>query len=204
MYEQEPKPQVVVDSHGLAPTVTLTNLLFAVIIVVALVRDGTSAIVSVITGGVYFGITMFSLLIVLSGTLANVLVSRQFHVTERRKIEVLGGYISMQKLAAQGIPEASPHLLSGTGAFVPPAETDTVRDALGWVMQLYDGQGQVDSRKVHTNSQRESPGRLKISAPQGAVREYLLTRRILREVENGYALNVSRFPTLERAREAIF
>lgn len=80
-------------------------------------------------------------------------------------------------------------------SYVAPVDDSTRREAMAWLVQLYDDRGQPDSRKVLLSTAKERPGRIRIKAPSDQATEYLVQRGVLRVrvkdgQRNGYALNM--------------
>lgn len=203
--------QIVYETGGLGGVVTIANGLFAVVMVTALARNEFSAVAAIVTGGIYYGITTLFALLVLSGSLAQIVTNRQEQVT-LRKYHALQYSVERPTALADN---ADPLQLSGT----PPAERlpgpfggttyvaaedmTTRRDAALWAVSLYGSDGKADPNKISLKGEKEPPGRLKVAAPATAAKEYLIAKRVLQRVDHGYRLNIARYPTADTLRDLL-
>lgn len=205
--------QTVYETTGLGGIVAFLSALFAAVIIVALIQAEWSAAVAIVSGGLYFGLITMSALLVLSGTLAQVLVNRQEQITLRRfhelqyKIMVerptaLAAAEDPLQLPSSPDADRLPGPLGGT-TFVPAEDMTTARDAALWAVSLYGPDGQADPHKVSLKGGKEPPGRLKVAAPAAAAKEYLLAKRVLLRVDHGYRLNLARYPTAQHIRDIL-
>lgn len=203
--------QIVYETGGLGGVVTIANGLFAVVMVTALARNEFSAVAAIVTGGIYYGITTLFALLVLSGSLAQIVTNRQEQVT-LRKYHALQYSVERPTALADN---ADPLQLSGT----PPAErlpgpfggttyvaaedATTARDAMLWAVSLYDGNGQPDPAKVNIKTDRERPGRLRVAAPANHLRVWLEGKKVLESVPYGVRLRIERYPDAQTLREIL-
>jgi hypothetical protein len=101
---------------------------------------------------------------------------------------------------------APPLALPGGSTYVPAqAEPDdsAKREAAAWLLQLYDGSGNPDPKKVLMQSNKERPGRIRIGAPSTPAKQYLLDRGVIHELGNGYRLAIARYPTINHVHDQL-
>jgi hypothetical protein len=212
------------DVGGLGAIVTIANVLVTIVLVVAMYVDSHSATVAVLSGIGFFVVSTTLTLLTLSGTLTAIVVGRQKEVTTRRmhmmQLEVYrtqAGLLAAPEPLMLPAPVEEPALAPLEGSmpaveplpppsmparFVPAVDASAARDAILWAMTLYTPEGQPDPSKVRLDSKRESAGRLRVPAPKSsAVKEFLLTKRVLERVDGGLRLRVDRFGSSAKVRE---
>lgn len=199
--------QIVYETTGLGAIVTIANGLFAVIIVAALWRGDTGVVAAIVTGGLYYGVTTMFALLVLSGSLAQIVVNRQEQVTLRQYHVLLAERPQLpgaDPLHIPGTPAADrlPGPLGGV-TYVAAEDMTIRRDAALWAVSLYGGDGQADPAKVNLKGGTEPAGRLKVAAPGSAAKEYLIAKRVLQKIDHGYRLNIARYPTADTLRDIL-
>lgn len=186
-----PEPRLVNtgSSGGLGGVVTIANLLMAVVMAIALVRAQMSAIAVVITTGLYYASTTSLFLLITSGALTEIVRTRSDARTQR---ELHRLQFTAYSPPAPPLPAPEAPALPAAPNFVAPYPDDsTRREALAWLMQLYDEQGRPDPKKV---LQGGSNHRIRIKMPSKPATEYLVQRRILKplmkgDLHTGYGLN---------------
>jgi len=199
--------QIVYETTGLGAIVTIANGLFAVVIIAALWRGDTGVVAAIVTGGLYYGVTTMFALLVLSGSLSQIVVNRQEQITLRQYHQL---QVSVVQPAA--LPGADPLHIPGTPAadrlpgplggvtYVAAEDMTTARDAALWAVSLYGSDGQADPAKVNLKGGTEPAGRLKVAAPGSAAKEYLIAKRVLQKIDHGYRLNLGRYPDAQTLR----
>lgn len=189
--------------------VTIANGLFAVVMIVAMLTNGASAITAVITSAIYYSATTLPALLILSGSLSDIVTHRQREVTQRRVIELQFAALIPPAPALIDVdpdPTPSPPGVGGVGGvstYVParaPTDDSTRREAVAFALQLYAGDGLPDPKKVIVNTDRERPGRIRIAMPGKAARQYLIDRAVVVDLGNGFRVNLTRYPTLTALR----
>lgn len=181
-------------------SVIVANTLVAAIIIVALLVNGTSAIVAVITSGIYYALVTTSSLLILSGTVTTLFVSRQEQITARRTVELQWSVERPRYRIADPLHTPDDPAPQLPGTFVPavkPVDTSARREASAWAMQLYGADGLPDGKKIVLDTTKERPGRLKIAAPKGDARIWLMDRHFLEDLRNGYRVRLEEYPTVE-------
>jgi hypothetical protein len=221
-YEEYPPPptpidtpqQAIVSDATLGTFALAANILITTIIIVAMLVDGTQARTAIVVGAAYFGVSSFVFSVVTTGTLTSIVNSWQREQTERRRV---AAYLALGTMALRWrmevernrtieaetvqTPHAPPAVpaerLSPLTTFVEPYanEERAALEGIAWAEKLYDGNGEIDPRKVHPNGQL----RIRVigSKRGGGNREagaWLLRQRIIVRVDGGYSLNVARFP----------
>lgn len=202
--------QIVYETTGLGAIVTIANGLFAVVIIAALWRGDTGVVAAIVTGGLYYGVTTMFALLVLSGSLSQIVVNRQEQITLRQYHQL---QVSVVQPAA--LPGADPLHIPGTPAadrlpgplggvtYVAAEDMTTARDAALWAVSLYDGNGQPDPAKVNIKTDRERPGRLRVAAPANHLRVWLEGKKVLESVPYGVRLRIERYPDAQTLREIL-
>lgn len=224
--EVPPPPQYVDVQHNRPATVetnlgfvlTLANLMLAAIIVIAMLLDGTQVMLAIITGAVYFAVTMIFFTLLVTGSLTTILADLSKERAEHHRIDAyenLGEQAIQWRLAVEETRQIEllgrrPHVEgvqpTQVQNYVPPfadgerAQVEGVRFA----MSLYDTQGRPDSTRLH------SDGRLKIrmcGSKRGAgspeAGRWLLREGIVKRVRGGYALDLARFPSRDSMRHLL-
>jgi hypothetical protein len=205
--------QTVYETTGLGGIVAFLSALFAAVIIVALLQAEWSAVVAIVSGGLYFGLITMGALLVLSGTLAQVLVNRQEQITLRRYHELqykimverptaLPDTVDPLQLPSTPSAEQLPGPLGGT-TFVPAEDMTTARDAMLWAVSLYGSDGSPDPSKVHLTSDKERPGRLRVKAPAANMRAWLTSKKVLEDVSGGVRLRIERYPDVQTLRSVL-
>lgn len=209
--------QIVYETGGLGGVVTIANGLFAVVMIAALARGEYGAIAAIVTGGLYYGITTIIALVVLSGTLTQIVVNRQEQVTLRQYHQLQVSIVQPTALPDSSWPRpdhADPLQLPGTppAPTAPPlggvtyvaAEDLTIRrNAALWAATLYGSDGLPNPKMVHLDAKRERPGRLRIAAPAKAQREWLESKKVLESIPHGVRLRVERYPDADTLRNIL-
>lgn len=203
--------QIVYETTGLGAIVTIANGLFAVVIIAALWRGDTGVVAAIVTGGLYYGVTTMFALLVLSGSLSQIVVNRQEQITLRQYHQL---QVSVVQPAA--LPGADPLHIPGTPAadrlpgplggvtYVAAEDMTTARDAALWAVSLYRSDtGQPDGSKVHLDSKRERPGRLRVGAPTAKQRAWLTSKKVLEDIPHGCRLRVERYPDVQTLKEIL-
>lgn len=212
--EVQSKPATVETNHGFV--VTIANLLITAIIITAMMLDGTQAKNAIITGSLYFAVTMGTFSLVITGTLSAIVNGWQREKTERQRVEAyreLGELAIEWRIAVEETrqielqgrrpPVESVQRLSPLNSYVPPfAEGEKAQvEGIRFAMSLYNTVGRPDPQRVHPD------GRLRlkmIGSKRGSgSREagiWLLRAGIIQRVKGGYRLDVNRFPTRDSLR----
>lgn len=194
------------------------NVAMSLIIITAMILDGSKANRAIIAGAFYFLVSTITFSFVITGSLTSILGRRAREITERRRIDAyleLGERMlewrMMQEIALGGRREATQatHRLSPLGDapnYVTPyleGEQAAV-EGVRWATGLYDANGNPDRHKV------QADGRLKIrmigSKRGGGSREsglWLLRQGVIVRVRRGYALAVDRFPNVADVRRLL-
>lgn len=201
--------RVVYQTGGLGGVVTIANGLFAVVMVTALIRSEWSATAAVIISGVYYGITTLFALLVLSGSLAQIVTNRQEQVTLRQYHQL---QFAVERPTA---PDADPLRLPSTPAterlpgplggttYIAAEDLTTRRDAMLWAVSLYGPDGLPDGGKVHLNTKKERPGRLRVGTPGEQQCAWLVSKKVLEAVPFGFRLRVERYQDVQVLREVL-
>ena len=200
--------KVVYNTGALGGIVTIANVLVATIIVYALSRDASSTgvAVAIITGALYYGVTTSFALLVLSGSLAQIVTRRDEQITLRR-------YHILQA-QQRSLPAADPvqtlySLPPSSGSFVAPVDDSDARAGLAYIATLYGADGMPDTKRVVIGaSDAGQEGRLRIANPPRSTLEWLVSRGLLQPITkrgtvNGYRLNTIAAPTLAEARQIL-
>lgn len=196
-FSDAPEPRPVLLKPATGGAVIIAHLLFATIILVALLVNHASAVTAILTSALVYSLT--------TGSIGELVVIFKHYSLQRYRMD---GYMpdpeSVHLVNPMQLADREPaYSLPVTSTFVAPVDDSVRREALAFIMQLYDAQGQPDGHKLILTSHKEAPGRLRIPAPSSAAKKYLLSRRVLREVKRGYALNVPRFPARDMALSAL-
>jgi len=184
------------------------NLSVTLIVIIALWVDSGSAIVGVLSGVAFFLVFGCVVILALTGTIKDVAINgqnqrtlRQMHqlqyyaqVTVERPIQ--GAYV---------LPTETPLQLPDTPRFVPavPPTEDMVRvDALNFVAQLFDREGNALPTKITPRK-----GQIQHKSPSNEAVEYLLALEVVRRGEGGqlyFNSDVySGYPTRDEALQAV-
>lgn len=200
--------QTVYNTGGLGGIVVILSALFAAVIVTALIRSEYAAATAIIAGGAYFGLITLAALLILSGSLTQIVTNgqeqrtlRAYHVLQLERPALLTPSVDPLRLPSTPSAEAAPPL--GGATFVPAEDMTTRRDAALWAVSLYGPDGQADPAKVSLKGGTEPPGRLKVAAPGSAAKEYLLAKRVLQKIDHGYRLNLGRYPDAQTLRDIL-
>lgn len=178
---------------GMGGIVLSANTLFAIVIIIALLRNQASAVTAIIVGSLYYAGTTCLFLLIASGTLSDLVRTTQVERTQRDLHRL---QFTVYQPPADPLPEPSAPQLPVTPNFVSPdPDAGTRREAVAWLMQLYDERGQPDPEKVLLNTSKEQPGRIRIGTPSKPAVEWLVHRRIVKPLRkngrpNGYALSM--------------
>lgn len=187
--------------HGLALSVTGANVLLSGILIAGMVYDQQAVSIAVVSGAIYFAASTVVTTLILSGQLVALMDSRQRSAIERRRMELMTPAYRQQYRVVDDPMMETPALPEDVGpSYVAPVEDSAYREAVAFVVQLYGPDGLPDPKKVHMSTTKEGPGRLRIKAPSRSAVEYLLNRRVLVDMKNGYRLNVPRYPTIQVIR----
>lgn len=195
--------QVTYNTGILGGIVTIANVLVAAIMITFMVRGEWGAVTAIIVSGVYYAVTTLSALLVLSGTLTQIVTNHQEQTT-RRQYHVLQAQRTALPDPMQGVRS-----LPVTGTFVAPVDDSDYRAALAYVATLYGSDGQPDAKRVALGtSDPGQEGRLRIANPPRSTLEWLVARGVLQPITkrgevNGYRLNLIAAPTLPTARAAL-
>ena len=186
-------------SIALGMPVLVGNLLFALIALFSLTRElgtGTTVIVSAL----YFLLSTLILLLTLTGAARDIAIHYIDHRTRRYHLNAI---YSDTIYKVQDMPQITVSDSPDDPSFVAVVDHSTQRLAIEWVRGLYLPTGEPDPHKIHMETSSESPGRLRVKSPVGPVREFLLTRRVLRLVDHGVALDLENFPNLRLVANAL-
>jgi len=178
--------QKIVSDATLGPIALGANVALTIIIVTAMMIDGSQARTAIIVGSAYFMLSTFLFAGVTTGALTAVINGYQRERTERQRIAAhlalgtmaLHWRLEVERNRVIGIPSASP--LPGAG--IPPAgsaerisplstfvepyanEERAQAEAIAWAEKLYDraAPGAPDGRKVQLAGAPEAIGRLRV------------------------------------------
>jgi hypothetical protein len=204
---------------GAALIVTVAaNIAMSLIIITAMILDGSKANRAIIAGGLYFLVSTITFSFVITGSLTAILGRWARETTERRRIDAyleLGERMLEWRMMQEQVPAvprgptAAMHRLSPLGDapnYVTPyleGEQAAV-EGLRWAVGLYDASGQPDRRKVGADGRLLC--RMIGSKRGGGSREsglWLLRNGVIVRVRKGYALAVDRFPAVETVRRLL-
>ena len=210
------RPATVENNLGFV--LTLANLMLAAIIVIAMLLDGTQVMLAIITGAIYFAVTMVFFTLLVTGSLTMILADLSRERAEHHRIDAyenLGEQAIQWRLAVEETRQIEllgrrPHAEGVQPApvqnYVPPfadgerAQVEGVRFAMG----LFSTVGKPDSQRVHAD------GRLKIrmcGSKRGAgsvdAGKWLLKAGIIERVRGGYRLNIEQFPSRDSLRHLL-
>lgn len=194
---------------GLGGVVTIANGLFAVVMIAALARGEYGAIAAIVTGGLYYGITTIIALVVLSGTLTQIVVNRQEQVTLRQYHQLQVSIVQPARpdhadpLQLPGAPPAPTAPPLGGNTYVPAEEMTTRRNAALWAISLYGPDGLPDGGQVHLDTRKERPGRLRVGAPAAKERSWLTHMKVLEDIPHGVRLRIERYPDAATLRDIL-
>lgn len=171
--------------HDALATFALSaNLFVTVIVGGALWADSGSAIVGVVSGVAFFLVFGCVVILALTGTIKEVAINGQNQRTLRQMHQLqYHAQITVER-PAQGVytlPVESPLQLPDTPRFVPavPPTQDMVRvDAMNFVAQLFDREGQPLPQKITPRK-----GQIQHKSPSNEAVEYLLALEIVRRGE---------------------
>lgn len=190
-------------------TITIVaHMAMAAVIIYTTSINADSALPGVIGGVLYFGVAAQVSLLILSGGLPAMYIARQEQITMRARDALQwGGQDNPRIQVADPLPTlGAPAPQLGGSTFVPPhapSDDSARREAVAFGLQLYGADGLPDPRKVVVTTDKEQPGRLRIAAPRGEARQWLMDRRCLVDLGNGFALALDRFPTLDKFRAVL-
>jgi hypothetical protein len=209
-YTEEPvSHQAALQVAAVFKSVNLMSVGVAALLSTGMIVDKHSVTVSVLSGVGFYGAIAGLLILWQPGALPFVLVNRQHEITERRRDEMqyrIHLRQAPQVSLADPLPmvSAPPAQLPTGTRFVPaiaPADQSVEREAVAWVLQLYGRDGEPDPAKVLTKTDNEKPGRVRIAGPSKAAKQWLVDRRILHSLGNGYRLNLTRCPNIDAAKQ---
>lgn len=204
-----PVVQPVFVTEGSGAIVVIAITLFSVVVMYVTSRNSESAWSSIWGTVIFFSLALPTGLMAANGTFAAMFRTWQ----EQRTIIILNhpgasqraqntlGVVSPPQLPYS--PPVDPVALPASPNFVSPhAEPDdsAKREAAAWLLQLYGPDGHPDPKKVLLKSDKERPGRVRIAAPSRPAKEYLIDRRIIHDLGNGYRLNLTRCSTITAAQ----
>lgn len=194
--------RVVYNTGALGGIVTVANVLVAAIIIYALSRDAGSGgvVAAIVTGALYYGITTSFALLVLSGSLAQIVTRRDEQITLRALHQLQFGALSAPIALPPADPPQTPSLPEPEN-YVAPVDDESRRAALAYIRNLYDADGNPNPRCVVVGASSVSQeGRLRVPAPPQLVRDWLVARGLIQPIMhrgqiNGYRLDLSLCPT---------
>lgn len=216
---EEPAPHVTdQQTQAALITVTVANVAMSLIIIVAMVLDGSKAGRAIIAGAFYFLASTVTFSFIITGSLTAIMGRWARETTERRRIdayeslgELMLEWRMMQEIglgerrgSTEGVRRLSP--LGDSPNYVTPyleGEQAAV-EAMRFAVALYGADGRPDRRKV------QADGRLAVrmigSKRGGGSREsglWLLRQGVIVRVRKGYALDLLKFPTVESVRRLL-
>jgi hypothetical protein len=179
--------QVAQAQHdALARFAILANLSVTLIVIFAMWFDSGSALVGVVSGVVFFLVFGCVVILALTGTIKDVAINGQNQKTLRQMHQLqYHAQITVER-PVQGVyslPVDAPLQLPDTPCFVPavPPTEDMVRvDAMNFVAQLFDRQGQPLPQKITPRK-----GQIQHKSPSNEAVEYLLALEIVRRGDGG-------------------
>lgn len=180
--------------------VTLPYLLFAVVILTALLVNHHSAITAIVISGLFYGVTSMAALFVSSGGLTAWLITREMQITQRLSYAPAG--VRVVDPLPIAYKDAAPPLPGPQTTYVAPEPPAVARDAILWALSLYDATGEPDPDKVDLTAGKPV-GRLRREGPPPAIKEYLLARGVLKRDNHALWIRLARFPTADRLRELL-
>lgn len=218
---EAPPQQAIVSDATLGHIALAANILITLIIVVAMIVDGSQAKTAIVVGALYFGLSTFVFAIVTTGGLTAIINAYQRERTERQRIDAyrelgamaLAWRMEVERNRLLEPLQRPPHdfrpdvggvqRVSPLNTFVEPYadQERAVLEGVRWAEKLYDRSalGAPDPRKVQLDG--ESIGRLKIrmigSKRGGGSREagvFLIRQGVIRKVAGGYALVIENYP----------
>lgn len=230
--DEVPQPPAAADTETLHVTdhetnaaliVTVAaNIAMSLIIITAMILDGSQAHSAIIAGGAYFLVSTITFSFIITGSFTAIVNHGQSQRTERRRIDAyleigerMLEWRMMQEisLAERTQPTQGAHRLSPLGEstnYVAPYQDgeQAAVEGLRFAVGLYDAGGYPDRRKVQMVG--EDMGRLMVRMPGskrgGGSREaglWLLRKGVIVRVRRGYALAVDRFPTVIDVRRLL-
>lgn len=194
------------------------NIAMSLIIITAMILDGSKANRAIIAGGLYFLVSTITFSFVITGSLTAILGRWARETTERKRIDAyleLGERMlewrMLQELALttpRG-PTQPTHRLSPLGDapnYVAPYQDGerAAVEGLRWAVGLYDVGGYPDRRKVGADGRLMC--RMIGSKRGGGSREsglWLLRQGVIVRVRKGYALDVARYSTVADVRRLL-
>jgi hypothetical protein len=190
---------------GLSKVITIANTLVSLILIVGMVLDKHSVTTSTIAGVGYFALSTTTTLLILSGSLSAIVISRQHQLTTRRlhalqyreqpAIEILPAPHSPAQLATQ------PSEMNWVPAVANPHDTQR-RDAIAWLLLLYQEDGRPDPSKVNLKA-GEKQGSIWAKWPPPEAIDYLTSKGAIIHNGNSLTLNLTRFPTRQALTERL-
>lgn len=195
------------------------NVAMSLIIITAMILDGSQAHRAIIAGGAYFLVSTITFAFVITGSFTAILNHGQLQRTERKRIDAyqeLGERMlewrMMQEIAGNPLGadrRGAPHRLSPLGDsanYVAPYQDgeQAAVEGLRWAVALYDANGQPDRRKVHGDGRLLC--RMIGSKRGGGSRDsglWLLRNGVIVRVRKGYALDMLRYPTVADVRRLL-
>lgn len=210
--EYPPKPP---GEAGLGFVVVSANFLVTFILFVGMLVNGQAVPTALIVGAAHFLITTPVYVLIVTGSLASIVATRQHHRTERYRIDAYSDLAEMalqwrisveENKRAESLMLAAPAPIPADtpqGVYTPPTYVAAYNDAnvalvaLAWASGLYGDDGLPSRKQVHADGGLR--GRMLGSARDNGNREagiWLMQKRIiLRAPNNGRRLNVERYPT---------
>lgn len=219
-YAESPPPQQpIVSDATIGAIVVSANLAVTVVIITAMLFDGSQVDLAIQRGILYFGVSTPLFLLIITGGLVAMVNAWQHEATERRRIDawqLLGEQAIEWRLAVEetrqiellgrrGSTDAVQRV-SPLSTYVAPfgdgerAQHEGVRFAMG----LYDTHGRPDPKRVHADGRLRGKmlGSKRGSGSRDAGR-WLLRAGIIKRVQGGYALDVGRFPHRDSLRHLL-
>lgn len=201
----------VADTSGWSIIVTSANVLLAIILIVGMLFDGQSIVLSIITGAAYYFLSTVTVVGLASGQLSTMWRAWLVASTEKHRVDAYE-YLAERKMeldAPQTVqtvqpvrqlpadpvqtPTALPH------NYVPAYTAQAVGEAWEWVSTLYDSAGMLDMRRVRKGYiQGEIVGSKRHGGNAEAL-ELLRSLNMVAQAKGGYVFNVKRYPTLDHA-----
>jgi hypothetical protein len=186
--------------RGAGAPIILGNIFFTVLGIFALKLGGWNGVAIMALAALYFPLSTSVLILAGSGGLRDVLLAitdRTFRVLEIMIIISWRKWQHNTGLAMHGDDQELIEIIpSEYKSFVPaqiPTRQSVRQQARGWLMGLCNERtGELDPNKVHDTGDTRSAGWLKIKAPTGDVRDYLLKRDLLVPRANGFAVNINK------------
>ena len=201
--------QVAQAQHdALAKFAIIADLLVTLFVMVAMWVDSGSATIAVVSGVVFFLVFGCVVILALTGTIKDVAINGQNQRTLRQMHQLqYHAQITVERPVQTPyvLPTETPLQLPDTPRFVPavPPTEDMVRvEALNFVAQLFDREGNALPTKITPRK-----GQIQHKSPSNEAVEYLLALEVVRRGEGGqlyFNSDVySGYPTRDEALHAI-